>query len=210
MGQVALGGRGDAAGHQGHPGRPPRARPDLAAARRARPADRASQLHLDAALFPGLVDLWDNIFLGRLAVAPVGRDAVHRLGDRRRHHGPLSPTCGSARLNAASAGCRSGAGGWTSSTPMSAAPRQLKMKPSEYLTSGRYFCSVERHEGDDMFDMVTQLPRRRRPDVRLRLSALGMPVPGDGRELPGLADEARAARQADGRQRRPLLQADLA
>jgi predicted TIM-barrel fold metal-dependent hydrolase len=31
---------------------------------------------------------------------------------------------------------------------------QLKMKPSEYLTSGRYFCSVERHEGADMFDVV--------------------------------------------------------
>ena len=31
------------------------------------------------------------------------------------------------------------------------APQQLKMKPSEYLTSGRYFCSVERHEGADMF-----------------------------------------------------------
>jgi uncharacterized protein len=31
---------------------------------------------------------------------------------------------------------------------------QLKMKPSEYLTSGRYFCSVERHEGADMLDAV--------------------------------------------------------
>jgi predicted TIM-barrel fold metal-dependent hydrolase len=28
------------------------------------------------------------------------------------------------------------------------------MKPSEYLASGRYFCSVERHEGADMFDVV--------------------------------------------------------
>ena len=71
--------------------------------------------------------------------------------------------------------------------------QELKMKPSEYLKSGRYFCSVERHEGDDMFRMVRQLPRRRRLDVRLRLPAFGMPVPGNGRELPGLADEARAA-----------------
>jgi len=31
---------------------------------------------------------------------------------------------------------------------------ELKMKPSEYLSSGRYFCSVERHEGADMFDAV--------------------------------------------------------
>jgi predicted TIM-barrel fold metal-dependent hydrolase len=28
------------------------------------------------------------------------------------------------------------------------------MKPSEYLASGRYFCSVERHEGADMYDSV--------------------------------------------------------
>jgi predicted TIM-barrel fold metal-dependent hydrolase len=32
---------------------------------------------------------------------------------------------------------------------------QLKMKPSEYLTSGRFFCSIERQEGEDMFNMVT-------------------------------------------------------
>src|SRR4030081_822982 len=31
---------------------------------------------------------------------------------------------------------------------------ELKMKPSEYLSSGRYFCSVERHEGADMLDAV--------------------------------------------------------
>ena len=29
------------------------------------------------------------------------------------------------------------------------------MKPSEYLTSGRFFCSIERQEGEDMFRMVT-------------------------------------------------------
>ena len=50
----------------------PDARSDLARRRRARPADRASQLHLDAALFPRLFDLWDNIFLGRLASHPWG------------------------------------------------------------------------------------------------------------------------------------------
>ena len=30
------------------------------------------------------------------------------------------------------------------------------MKPSEYMTSGRFFCSIEHHEGEDMFDDVTQ------------------------------------------------------
>ena len=33
---------------------------------------------------------------------------------------------------------------------------ELQMKPSEYLSSGRYFCSVERHEGADMYDAVTR------------------------------------------------------
>jgi predicted TIM-barrel fold metal-dependent hydrolase len=32
---------------------------------------------------------------------------------------------------------------------------ELKMKPSQYLTSGRFFCSIERAEGEDMFNTVT-------------------------------------------------------
>jgi uncharacterized protein len=32
----------------------------------------------------------------------------------------------------------------------------LKLKPSEYLTSGRFFCSIEREEGEEMFNTVTQ------------------------------------------------------
>jgi predicted TIM-barrel fold metal-dependent hydrolase len=32
----------------------------------------------------------------------------------------------------------------------------LKLQPSEYLTSGRFFCSIERQEGEDMFNTVTQ------------------------------------------------------
>jgi predicted TIM-barrel fold metal-dependent hydrolase len=32
----------------------------------------------------------------------------------------------------------------------------LKLKPSEYLTSGRFFCSIERQEGEDMFNTVAQ------------------------------------------------------
>jgi predicted TIM-barrel fold metal-dependent hydrolase len=31
----------------------------------------------------------------------------------------------------------------------------LKHAPSEYVTSGRFFCSIERHEGEDMFNSVT-------------------------------------------------------
>jgi uncharacterized protein len=32
----------------------------------------------------------------------------------------------------------------------------LKHAPSEYLTGGRFFCSIERQEGEDMFNTVTQ------------------------------------------------------
>ena len=35
----------------------------------------------------------------------------------------------------------------------------LKLKPSEYLTSGRFFCSIERQEGEDMFNTVTAISR---------------------------------------------------
>jgi len=32
---------------------------------------------------------------------------------------------------------------------------ELKMKPSEYLKGGRYFCSIERQEGEEMYRMVS-------------------------------------------------------
>ena len=32
----------------------------------------------------------------------------------------------------------------------------LKHRPSEYLTGGRFFSSIERHEGEEMFNMVSQ------------------------------------------------------
>jgi predicted TIM-barrel fold metal-dependent hydrolase len=32
----------------------------------------------------------------------------------------------------------------------------LKMKPSEYMMSGRFFCSIEHHEGEDMLEYVTR------------------------------------------------------
>ena len=33
----------------------------------------------------------------------------------------------------------------------------LKHAPSEYVTSGRFFCSIERHEGEDLFAYVTSV-----------------------------------------------------
>jgi predicted TIM-barrel fold metal-dependent hydrolase len=32
----------------------------------------------------------------------------------------------------------------------------MKFKPSEYLTGGRFFCSIERQEGEDMYNTVIQ------------------------------------------------------
>jgi predicted TIM-barrel fold metal-dependent hydrolase len=32
----------------------------------------------------------------------------------------------------------------------------LKQRPSEYMASGRFFCSIEHHEGEDMLNYVTQ------------------------------------------------------
>ena len=32
---------------------------------------------------------------------------------------------------------------------------ELKHKCSEYVQGGRFFCSIETHEGEDMFNMVT-------------------------------------------------------
>jgi hypothetical protein len=39
---------------------------------------------------------------------------------------------------------------------MSAVPRPLKHKPNEYITSGRFFCSIERQEGEDIFAAVSR------------------------------------------------------
>lgn len=104
--------------------------------------------------FPGVFDLWDNIFLGRLASHPWGamRFIAAVIG------GGIMDRFPNLRVGTLECGF-----GWLPfwgkrmdeqyAYVGSTAP--LKMKPSEYLKSGRYFCSVERHEGADMFDMVT-------------------------------------------------------
>ena len=44
--------------------------------------------------FPGRVRPLGQHLPRAARVAPLGRDAVHRLGDRRRHHGPLPESAG--------------------------------------------------------------------------------------------------------------------
>ncbi|MCZ6874827.1 MAG: amidohydrolase family protein [bacterium] len=104
--------------------------------------------------FPGYRDLWDNIFLGRMASHPwgamrfvaafIGAGIMDRYPDLRV--GTLE--CGfgwlpfwGRRMNEQA----TYVGG--------VAP--LKHAPSDYLISGRFFCSIEMHEGEDMFNSVT-------------------------------------------------------
>ncbi len=103
--------------------------------------------------FPGYRDLWDNIFLGRLASHPwggmrfmaafIGAGIMDRYPSLRM--GILE--CGSGWLPF-----------WAKRMDEQAvyvggiAP--LKHAPSEYMTSGRFFCSIEHHEGEDMFNYV--------------------------------------------------------
>jgi len=114
LGQVEMGGRGAAAAAQRDAGRPPRPRTDLARRRGPRPRDRPSQLHLVGALFSRLHRDVGQRVPGAALLAPVGRDALHGRVPSPAASSTAIRACGSACSNAASAGCRSGSGGWTS------------------------------------------------------------------------------------------------
>jgi predicted TIM-barrel fold metal-dependent hydrolase len=104
--------------------------------------------------YPGYRDLWENIFLGRMASHPWGamRFVASFIGggifDRfpRLRMGVLE--CGFGWLPF-----------WARRMDEQAAyvggVASLKHAPSEYVTSGRFFCSIERQEGEDMFNAVT-------------------------------------------------------
>ena len=101
--------------------------------------------------FPGYDDLWDNIFLGRLASHPwggmrfmaafIGAGIMDRYPSLRM--GILE--CGFGWLPF-----------WTRRMDEQAiyvgGTAQLKHTPSEYVTGGRFFCSIEHHEGEDLFN----------------------------------------------------------
>jgi predicted TIM-barrel fold metal-dependent hydrolase len=104
--------------------------------------------------FPGYQDLWDNIFLGRLASHPWGamRFMAAFIGA-----GIMD------RYPALRMGVLEGGFGWLpfwlkrmdEQAGYVGGVAPLKHAPSEYVTSGRFFCSIEMHEGEDMFNSVT-------------------------------------------------------
>jgi predicted TIM-barrel fold metal-dependent hydrolase len=104
--------------------------------------------------FPGYQDIWGNIFLGRLASHPWGamRFVAAFIGAGIMDRYPQ------LRVGILECGF-----GWLpfwarrmdeqASYVGGTAP--LKHAPSDYLTSGRFFSSIEMHEGEDMFNSVT-------------------------------------------------------
>jgi predicted TIM-barrel fold metal-dependent hydrolase len=105
--------------------------------------------------YPGYRDVWDNIFLGRMASHPWGamRFVASFIGggifDRypRLRMGVLECGFGWLPFWARRMDEQAVYVGGTAS---------LRHRPSEYLTSGRFFCSIERQEGEDMFQAVTR------------------------------------------------------
>ncbi len=105
--------------------------------------------------FPGYQDLWDNIFLGRLASHPWGamRFIAGVIG------GGVMDRFPKLRVGILECGF-----GWlpfwgrrmNEQFDYVGSTAPLKHHPMDFLTSGRFFCSIERHEGEDMFNMVTQ------------------------------------------------------
>jgi predicted TIM-barrel fold metal-dependent hydrolase len=104
--------------------------------------------------YPGYRDVWDNIFLGRLASHPWGamRFVAAFIG------GGILDRYPSLRMGVLECGF-----GWLpfwgrrmdEQYAYVGSTAELKRRPSEYLTSGRFFCSIERAEGEDMFNTVT-------------------------------------------------------
>jgi predicted TIM-barrel fold metal-dependent hydrolase len=112
--------------------------------------------HSFAGGYPGYRDLWDNPFLGRLSSHPWG--AMRALaafvgsGIMERY-----PTIRFAVLESGF--------GWLpfwarrmddQAVYMGTVGEALKQKPSEYLMSGRFFCSIVLHEGGEMVQMVSE------------------------------------------------------
>lgn len=103
--------------------------------------------------FPGYQDLWDNIFLGRLASHPWGamRFVASFIG------GGILDRYPTLRMGVLECGF-----GWLpfwgkrmdEQATYVGGIAPLQHRPSEYLTSGRFFCSLDLHEGEEMYQSV--------------------------------------------------------
>lgn len=131
--------------------------PDLAPIFRAAETEGLTIVHHSASTgYPGYRDMWDNPFLGRSASHPWG--AARFVG----------AVIGSAmfdkypELNFAI--LESGFGWlphWSirmddQMNYVGYVAKDLKLKPSEYIQSGRFFCSIEMHEGASMVKMFVE------------------------------------------------------
>ena len=113
--------------------------------------------HSFASGYPGYRDLWDNPFIGRTASHPWGamRAVASFFGSGIMDR---YPTIKMAVLE-------SGFGWlpfWAKRMDdqviyMGTVAEGLKRKPSEYMTSGQFFCSIVLHEGPEMVRMVSEL-----------------------------------------------------
>jgi predicted TIM-barrel fold metal-dependent hydrolase len=113
--------------------------------------------HSFASGYPGYRDMWDNPFLGRTASHPwaaarfVGAVVGAGMFDRypKLRFGILESGFGwlphwAVRMD-------------DQLIYVGYCDENLKEKPSDYLKSGRFFCSIEMHEGPEMVRMFTEL-----------------------------------------------------
>jgi hypothetical protein len=131
--------------------------PDLnpiwAAAQEAGLAVVHHSLTWDPPYFPGYRDLDDNLFLGRLCAHPwgamkavgsfIGSGIMDRYPDLR--FGILECGCGWLPFWARRMDDQTEYVGTTA---------KLEAKISDYMSGGRFFASIEMHEGEDMIKMV--------------------------------------------------------
>ena len=105
--------------------------------------------------YPAYRDVWDNIFLGRMASHPWGamRFVASFIG------GGILDRYPNLRMGVLECGF-----GWLpfwgrrmdEQARYVGGTAPLKHTPSEYLANGRFFCSIERQEGEDMFNAITR------------------------------------------------------
>ncbi|HEU0217643.1 MAG TPA: amidohydrolase family protein [Stellaceae bacterium] len=147
--------------------------------------------------YPGCDDMWDNIFLGRMASHPWGamRFVASFIG------GGIYDRYPALRMGVLECGF-----GWLpfwgrrmdEQYEYVGSTASLKHKLSGYLSSGRFFCSIEHQEGEDMFHAVTGFLG---DDVLMYASD----YPHSECQFPNSIDNILAWEGLSGEQRRKLL-----